>query len=91
MDDHTTPLTDVEVATQLYQLITHIESQVNREDTSTNWLMKRSLSHLAKSLLFYSMATRQQPVNINLPISQPDKPISSDRVDPKKHGVDGWE
>ena len=92
MDDqhHTPELTDVEVATQLYQLITHIESQLNREELSTSWLMKRSLSHLAKSLLFYSLATRQQPLDIDTPISQP---ITSDRVDPKKHGVDvdGWE
>ena len=92
MDDNTTRLTDAEVATQLHQLITRIETQYNSQDTSTSWLMRLSLRYLAKSLLFYSLATRQQPIDID-PISQNDKPITSDRVDPKKHGVDvdGWQ
>ncbi|MEH2444138.1 hypothetical protein [Nostoc sp.] len=87
MDDQQQPLpsttpTDAEVATQLYQLVNHLESQLNPE-LSTNWLMKRSLSHLARSLLFYSLATRQQPVNIDT-TSPLDKPTTTAKVDPNK-------
>lgn len=82
MDDQQTPLTDAEVATQLHQLIHHIEAQLNARELSTSWLMKRSLSHLARALLFYSLATRQEPATIDL---SPDNLPSSDRVDPNKH------
>ncbi|MBH8576957.1 hypothetical protein I8752_29040 [Nostocaceae cyanobacterium CENA369] len=77
-------LTDAEVATQLHQLIHHIEAQLNAQELSTSWLMKRSLSYLARALLFYSLATRQEPPHIDLAPICTTEPLLPDKVDPNK-------